>query len=147
MPPAEKPARPPVRVLQPALMAPAVPALAPTAPHPSFAVDLPQAMEPVLLPKPGPESPLVSPRDFLSPRQSDLLASTRSSDSAPNNAGTGADGLRLIRQLLEAAIAEIHSLAERPIEVSVTTRLDGRQIAQSVYKDMRERKVKNYETL
>ncbi len=39
------------------------------------------------------------------------------------------------------------SLAEPPIGVSVITRLDGRQIAQSVYKDLRERKVRNYETL
>jgi hypothetical protein len=38
-------------------------------------------------------------------------------------------------------------VAARPVEVSVTTLLDGRQVARSVYKDLRERKIRNYETL
>jgi hypothetical protein len=44
-------------------------------------------------------------------------------------------------------IAKLDALAERPIDVSVTTKIDSRQVAQAVYKDMRERKIRNYETL
>ena len=57
------------------------------------------------------------------------------------------DGIQVIRRLMESALAKLDALAERPITVSLTTTLDGRQIAQSVYKDLRERKVRNYETL
>jgi hypothetical protein len=49
--------------------------------------------------------------------------------------------------VFEAILAKLDALAERPIDVSVTTLLDGRQVAQSVYRDLRERKIKNYETL
>ena len=52
-----------------------------------------------------------------------------------------------LRPLIETLIAKIDALAERPIDLSVTTKIDGRQVAQSVYKDMRERKIRNYETL
>jgi len=52
-----------------------------------------------------------------------------------------------LRSLVEAILAKMDSLAERPIEISVTTQLDGRKIAQSVYKDLREQKIRNYETL
>ena len=51
-----------------------------------------------------------------------------------------------LRPILEAVLAKLDGIAERPIEVSVTTALDGRKIAQAVYKDMRERKVRNYES-
>ena len=44
-------------------------------------------------------------------------------------------------------LAKLEQLGERPIEVSVTTLLDRRQVARSVYRDLRERKIKNYETL
>lgn len=103
---------------------------------------VPSVIEPI-----GPALPPAPTRDFLSPRQSDLLASTRSAGVSLGDSGSDRDGALVIRRLLETAIAEIRSLAERPIDVSVTTRLDGRQIAQSVYKDLRERKVRNYETL
>ncbi|MCK7511763.1 MAG: hypothetical protein MZV70_52110 [Desulfobacterales bacterium] len=49
--------------------------------------------------------------------------------------------------VLESLLAKLDQLGERPIEVSVTTMLDGRQVARSVYRDLRERKIKNYETL
>jgi hypothetical protein len=52
-----------------------------------------------------------------------------------------------LRPLLETLIAKLDALTERPIELSVTTKIDGRQVAQAVYKDMRERKIRNYETL
>ena len=39
------------------------------------------------------------------------------------------------------------ALADRPIDLTVTTRIDGREVAQAVYKDLRERKIRNYETL
>ncbi|MBI2842766.1 MAG: hypothetical protein HYX78_05145 [Armatimonadetes bacterium] len=65
------------------------------------------------------------------------------SSHARSQAHFGADDTR---PLLEAIIAKLDGIAERPIEVSVTTALDGRKIAQAVYKDMRERKVRNYES-
>jgi len=52
-----------------------------------------------------------------------------------------------LRPVLESLLAKLEQLGERPIEVSVTTLLDGRQVARSVYRDLRERKIKNYETL
>ena len=52
-----------------------------------------------------------------------------------------------LRPLIETLIAKLDALAERPIELSVTTKIDGRQVAQAVYKDMQERKIRNYETL
>ena len=52
-----------------------------------------------------------------------------------------------LRPLIEELIAKIGALGDRPIDLSVTTRIDGRQVAQAVYKDMRERKIRNYETL
>jgi hypothetical protein len=59
-------------------------------------------------------------------------------------AGQREDG---IRPLLETLIAKMDALAERPIDLSVTTTLDGRRIAEAVYKDLREQRVRNYETL
>lgn len=78
--------------------------------------------------------------------RSRLLAVTRG--ALGNEARTGTPGLGSedARPLLEAIIAKLDGIAERPIEVSVMTTLDGRKIAQAVYKDMRERKVKNYES-
>ena len=78
--------------------------------------------------------------------RSRLLAVTRGARGAETRAGLPALGSEDVRPLLEAIIAKLDGLAERPVEVSVTTTLDGRKIAQAVYKDMRERKVKNYES-
>jgi len=49
--------------------------------------------------------------------------------------------------LMEALLNKLDALSERPVEVSVATHIDGRQVAEAVYKDLRERKIRNYETL
>ncbi len=77
--------------------------------------------------------------------RSGLLAATRGALAPEAATGTGGSKESL-RPLLEAILAKLDGIAERPIDVSVTTNLDGRRIAQAVYKDMRERKVKNYES-
>jgi hypothetical protein len=50
---------------------------------------------------------------------------------------------------LEALLAKLDELGNRPVEVDVTvvSKLDGRTVAQAVYRDIRREKVKNYETL
>jgi len=50
---------------------------------------------------------------------------------------------------LAALLSKLDALGDRPIDVNVTvvSKLDGRAIAQAVYKDIRQQKVKNYETL
>lgn len=52
-----------------------------------------------------------------------------------------------IREILTAILQRIGSLENRPVDVNVKTTIDGRQVAEAVYKDLRERKVRNYETL
>ncbi len=81
------------------------------------------------------------------PARTQLLAETRGSmaGSAAGNASSGQSDS--VRPVLEAILSKLDDISDRPIEVQVTTTLDGRKIAQAVYKDMRERKVKNYETL
>lgn len=81
----------------------------------------------------------------VSPERSQLLAATRGPLAPETAAGTGT-GSENLRPLLEAILAKLDGLTDRPIDVSVTTNLDGRRIAQAVYKDMRERKVRNYES-
>ena len=44
-------------------------------------------------------------------------------------------------------LSRLDGLADRPVELSVTTNIDGRKVAEAVYKDLRERKIRNYETL
>ncbi len=78
--------------------------------------------------------------------RSRLLAVTRGALGSEARTGTSPFGADNPRPLLEAIIAKLDGIAQRPIEVSVTTTLDGRKIAQAVYKDMRERKVRNYES-
>jgi len=78
--------------------------------------------------------------------RSRLLAVTRGTLGYEARTGAPALGSEDARPLLEAIIARLDGIAQRPIEVSVTTTLDGRKIAQAVYKDMRERKVRNYES-
>lgn len=75
-----------------------------------------------------------------------LLADTRGSVS--RNSDSIASGQSdSFHSMISALCAKLDSLSDRPIEVQVTTTLDGRKIAQAVYKDMRERKTKNYETI
>jgi TP901 family phage tail tape measure protein len=52
-----------------------------------------------------------------------------------------------IRNLLAAILQSLGGLEGRPINVQVKTNIDGREVAEAVYKDIRERKIRNYETL
>lgn len=78
-----------------------------------------------------------------------LLGETRGA-LAPASPGLvpeqGDDPSKLSR-LLETLIAEVRASGDRPVNLTITTKLDGREIAQSVYKDLRERKIRNYDTL
>ena len=81
-------------------------------------------------------------------RQADhtrLLSATRGTLGSGQATEAGAQSQDL-RPILEAILAKLDALGDRPIDVSVTNTLDGRKIAQAVYKDMRERKVRNYES-
>jgi hypothetical protein len=57
------------------------------------------------------------------------------------------DSGQSIRELLAGLASRLDALADRPIEVNVTTTIDGRKVAEAVYKDLREKKIRNYETL
>lgn len=70
---------------------------------------------------------------------------TLNDQSAQPYAATGDARDENIRTLLEALMSKLDTLAQRPVEVTVT--LDGRRIAQSVYKDQREQRIRAYETL
>jgi len=72
-----------------------------------------------------------------------LMKDTTSTDSQ----GGSSQRDESLRPLLEALLAKVDALAGRPIEVSVTSTLDGRKIAEAVYKDLREQRIRNYETL
>ncbi len=96
---------------------------------------------------PGTEPSVLAARPGESPQGSRLLAQTRGA-LTPGAAGvSGEPAGENLRSILEALLGKLDALAERPIDVSVTTLLDGRQVAESVYRDIRERKIKNYETL
>ncbi len=85
-----------------------------------------------------------APQSPLNQQQSEKLAIVhQGQNSAPSNP----DNELGIRDLLATLISKFDSLAERPIAVSVATNIDGRQIAEAVYKDIREQKIRNYETL
>ncbi|MHB1002190.1 MAG: phage tail tape measure protein [Armatimonadota bacterium] len=78
--------------------------------------------------------------------QTRLLADTRG--AASQNGSFIASGQPdNVQSLISALCAKLDSISDRPIEVQVTTTLDGRKIAQAVYKDMKERRTKNYETI
>lgn len=51
------------------------------------------------------------------------------------------------RDLLTVIISKLDALANRPINLTITTQLDGRIVAEAVYKNMREKQIRNYETL
>ena len=87
-----------------------------------------------------------SPGPARSPEASRLLAETRGSLASAAGASSESPG-ESVRLLLDALLGKLDALADRPIDVSVTTLLDGREVAQSVYRDIRERKIRNYETL
>jgi TP901 family phage tail tape measure protein len=50
---------------------------------------------------------------------------------------------------LDALLAKLDELGDRPVEVNITvvSKLDGRAVAQAVYRNIRQEKVRNYETL
>jgi hypothetical protein len=79
------------------------------------------------------------------PHPPEKLAAARTSPfvSSPAGQQEGPD----VASLLEALLNKLDALSERPVEVSVATHIDGRQVAEAVYKDLRERKIRNYETL
>ena len=68
--------------------------------------------------------------------------------NSPNAVSAGAaESGQDLRGLLSAMLSRIDALADRPIELNVTTTIDGRKVAEAVYKDLREKKIRNYETL
>jgi len=73
-----------------------------------------------------------------------LITPARTAPAAPLRGEEAGPGLR---ELLESLLSRLDGLADRPVELSVTTNIDGRKVAEAVYKDLRERKIRNYETL
>jgi hypothetical protein len=73
-----------------------------------------------------------------------LIAPARTAPATPLHGEEAGPGLR---ELLESLLSRLDGLADRPVELSVTTNIDGRKVAEAVYKDLRERKIRNYETL
>ncbi|MHB9036941.1 MAG: hypothetical protein ACYC64_09750 [Armatimonadota bacterium] len=86
-----------------------------------------------------------SATDSRQTEQSRLLSITRGTLGNGQTLDTRAP-FQDVRPILEAILAKLDGVAERPIDMTVTTNLDGRKIAQAVYKDMRERKIRNYES-
>jgi hypothetical protein len=80
------------------------------------------------------------------PIPSERLALAGRNDSYGGLPGTEDSG-QSIRELLAGLASRLDALADRPIEVKVTTTIDGRKVAEAVYKDLREKKIRNYETL
>lgn len=56
-------------------------------------------------------------------------------------------GSSQLREIFNELFERIKNLESRPIDIQVKTHIDGRQVAETVYKDLRERRVRNYETL
>lgn len=73
-----------------------------------------------------------------------LITPARTAPATPQRGEEAGPGLR---ELLESLLSRLDGLADRPVELSVTTNIDGRKVAEAVYKDLRERKIRNYETL
>ena len=109
---------------------------------PVIAKQVPQSAAPHL----RTESTVSVTPSVASPEASRRLGETRGA-LAPGGAASGEPAGENVRSMLVALLGKLDALADRPIDVSVTTLLDGRQVAQSVYRDIRERKIKNYETL
>ncbi len=77
---------------------------------------------------------------------SEQLAMAGRNSSTAVSADTTESGQDL-RGLLSTVLSRLDALANRPIELNVTTTIDGRKVAEAVYKDLREKKIRNYETL
>jgi len=112
---------------------------------PVVAGNLPTFVESVGRPEPTVVE--TAARAHPAPEQARLLGETRGS-LLPGSFGVPATSTgENLRAIIDSLLGKLDALADRPIDVSVTTLLDGRQVAQSVYRDIRERKIKNYETL
>ena len=94
-----------------------------------------------------------APTPIAKPLQSGLAATVPSerlivpARTAPSTPMRGEEAGPGLRELLESLLSRLDGLADRPVELSVTTNIDGRKVAEAVYKDLRERKIRNYETL
>jgi hypothetical protein len=64
--------------------------------------------------------------------------------SAVNGPTTDLASIQMLLQQMTTAITE---LGQRKMDVSVVTQIDGRKVAEAVYKDMQDKKIRNYETL
>ena len=102
---------------------------------------LPQAFEPM---QPITAVPQV-PTPELPVQCMDILAGQRQRQEEDRVAAQERDAS--LHMLLENVLAQLTAVAERPIDLTVTTQIDGRVVAEAVYKDMREQKIRNYETL
>ena len=109
---------------------------------PVVTADVPHTGTPLLGAEPG----VVATQPAPPSATSRLLAETRGwlAPGVGASRETTGEG---VRSILDALLGKLDALADRPIDVSVTTLLDGRQVAQSVYWDIRERKIRNYETM
>ena len=108
---------------------------------PAIAGAMPEPVTPVV----AAQRAAASATDSKQTEQSRLLSVTRGALGSGQAREASAQSPDL-RPILEAVLAKLDGIAERPIDVTVTTNLDGRKIAQAVYKDMRERKVRNYDS-
>jgi TP901 family phage tail tape measure protein len=88
--------------------------------------------------------PIRLPEISTQPHNPEKLAAVQQSSNTPR---AQEENRPDVAQLLEALLGKIDALAERPIEVSVATNIDGRQVAEAVYKNQREQKIRNYGTL
>ncbi|MCK5845471.1 MAG: hypothetical protein KAG97_12230, partial [Victivallales bacterium] len=88
--------------------------------------------------------PIRLPEISTQPHNPEKLATVRQSSNTPR---PREENLPNVAQLLEALLGKIDALADRPIDVSVATHIDGRQVAEAVYKNQREQKIRNYGTL
>jgi len=94
-----------------------------------------------------------APTPIAKPLQSGLAETVPSerlitpARTAPATLQRGEEAGPGLRELLESLLSRLDGLADRPVELSVTTNIDGRKVAEAVYKDLRERKIRNYETL
>jgi len=122
----------------PAMTIPLQPVLTPAVPF----VSLPTMRS--ISAHPGIATPSSSGTAAIPSAQAELLAQTRTVMPSPAaSAGNTSPAAGNLQTLLE----RLDALGNRPIEVTVISKLDGREIARAVYRDLREQKIRNYETL
>ncbi|HOZ46586.1 MAG TPA: phage tail tape measure protein [Candidatus Hydrogenedentes bacterium] len=137
----------------PAMVSAAMPRLAPATMPIQWEMQqpsLPGAVPVDLLPQAlGPMPPVTAAPSMPSPelpvRRMEILTEQRQRQG--DTGETVQDRDASFRMLLEGVMARLDAVAERPIDLAVTTQIDGRVVAEAVYKDMREQKIRNYETL